>query len=105
MSSSRVVSFDFHNNHRVRRRRRRKGRGTPAGARKSPLGHGAAADDAARCVGGLTAIRSASTKAPLVQRALQYFNHEFFLIILLRTFFRGEGESFFEKLLIFLIVT
>ena len=38
-------------------------------ARKSPLGHGAAADDAARCVGGLTAIRSASTKAPLVQRA------------------------------------
>ena len=32
-------------------------------ARKSPLGHGAAADDAARCVGGLTAIRSASTKA------------------------------------------
>ena len=33
MSSSRVVSFDFHNNHRVRRRRRRKGRGTPAGAK------------------------------------------------------------------------
>ena len=37
-------------------------------ARKSPLGHGAAADDAARCVGGLTTIRSASTKAQLVQR-------------------------------------
>ena len=37
-------------------------------ARKSRRGHGAAADDAARCVGGLTTIRSASTKAQLVQR-------------------------------------
>ena len=46
-------------------------------ARKSPLGHGAAADDAARCVGGLTAIRSASTKAAACPAALQYFNHEF----------------------------
>ena len=40
-------------------------------ARKSPLGHGAAADDAARCVGGLTAIRSASTKAAACPAALR----------------------------------
>ena len=82
MSSSRVVRFDF------QKLIIESGEGVvvrDAGhlpARKSPLGHGAAADDAARCGGGLTTIRSASTKAaPLVQRRLQYFNHEFWKLI------------------------
>ena len=62
MSSSRVVGFDFQNNHRVRRRRRRKGRGTPAGAKVTATSR-RGGRIAARCIGGLTAIRSASTKA------------------------------------------
>ena len=41
-------------------------------ARKSPLGHGAAADDAARCVKGLTTMRSASTKARVEANSTLY---------------------------------
>ena len=47
-------------------------------ARKSPLGHGAAADDAARCVKGLTTMRSASTKwstaCPAVRFSISIMN-------------------------------
>ena len=77
MSSSRVVRFDF------QKVIIESGEGVvvrDAGhlpARELRLDHGAAADDAARCVGGLTAIRSASTKATACPAALQYFNHEF----------------------------
>ena len=78
MSSSRVVRFDFQNNHRVRRRRRRKGRGTPAGARvtaRSRRGGGRSWHDAF----GVSRLvdRHQRNVAPLVQRRVQYFNHEF----------------------------
>ena len=52
----------FIEHHRVRRRRRRKGRGTPAGAKVTARSR-RGGRIAARCVKGLTAIRSASTKA------------------------------------------
>ena len=46
-----------------------------------------------------------SFSVPLVNNKDEYFNHEFFLIILLSAFFRGEGESFFETIFIFFIAT
>ena len=76
MSSSRVVSFDFHNNHRVRRRRRRKGRGTPAGAKvtaRSRRGGGRCGTMRWGSHGYKIGINE-STACPA---RLQYFNHEF----------------------------
>ena len=68
----------FIEHHRVRRRRRRKGRGTPAGARvtaRSRRGGGRSWHDAF----GVSRLvdRHQRNVAPLVQRRVQYFNHEF----------------------------
>ena len=69
--------FDFHGTSSSPEKASSKGTRDTCRREKSRRGHGAAADDAARCVGGLTAIRSASTKATACPAALQYFNHEF----------------------------
>ena len=62
-----VIWFDFHN--KSSSPEKASSKGTRDTCRRESHGAHGAADDTARCVGGLTAIRSASTKAPLVQRA------------------------------------
>ena len=70
-----VVGFDFHSTSSSPGKASSKG--TRDTCRRESHGAHGATDDAARCVGGLTAIRSASTKATACPAALQYFNHEF----------------------------